>query len=55
MAKLEKSFQALKKGDERAFSEIPETHRLVYYTVYQILKDEEAAKDIVQDASSQSA
>ena len=51
MAKLEKSFQALKKGDERAFSEIyRKTHRLVYYTVYQILKDEEAAKDIVQDA-----
>lgn len=51
MAKLEKSFQALKKGDERAFSEIyRKTHRLVYYTVYEMLKDEEAAKDIVQDA-----
>lgn len=50
MLKLEKAFQALKKGDETAFVEIYEaTHRLVYYTIYQILKDSELAKDIMQD------
>ncbi|HHX81078.1 MAG TPA: hypothetical protein GX692_08455 [Acholeplasmataceae bacterium] len=46
MLKLEKAMQALKKGDETAFLEIYQTtHRLVYYTVYQILKDSELSKD----------
>ncbi|HEY8396232.1 MAG TPA: RNA polymerase sigma factor [Bacilli bacterium] len=50
MVNLEKAFQALKKGDEAAFADIYEaTHRLVYYTIYQILKNKELAEDIMQD------
>jgi RNA polymerase sigma-70 factor (ECF subfamily) len=47
---LEKNIQALKKGNEEAFNNIYEaTHRLVYYTIYSILKDSDLSEDIMQN------
>ena len=47
--KLEKSMQALKNGDESNFDVIYEqTHRLVYYIIYSILKNKEESEDIMQ-------
>ena len=40
----------LKKGDQKAFNEIYDRHApKVYYQVNQMLRDQEASKDVVQD------
>lgn len=47
---LENSMLALKNGDQNAFDIIyEETNRLVYYIVYQILKNHQRTEEIVQD------
>lgn len=47
---LAKKMQALKNGDDTAFAAIYEnTHRLVYYVVFSIIKDSFLAEDIIQN------
>lgn len=47
---LAKKMQALKNGDENAFDSIYEdTHRLVYYVIFSILKDSFLSEDIMQN------
>lgn len=47
--RLEKSMLALKNGDDSNFDIIyEETHRLVYYIIYSILKNKEESEDIMQ-------
>lgn len=47
---LEKSMQKFKYGDKEAFNTIyDETHQFVFYFAYSILKDQEAAKDVMQN------
>jgi RNA polymerase sigma-70 factor (ECF subfamily) len=47
--RLEKSMIALKNGDESSFDFIYEqTHRLVYYIIYPIVKDQGRAEDVMQ-------
>jgi RNA polymerase sigma-70 factor (ECF subfamily) len=48
--RLEKSMQQLKSGDSSAFDIIyEETHRMVFYIVYPIIKDYSRAEDLTQD------
>jgi RNA polymerase sigma-70 factor (ECF subfamily) len=48
--KLNKSLLALKNGDDQAFGYIYEaTERLVYFTVYSILKNRTRTEDIMQN------
>lgn len=48
--KLAKSMEALKNGNDSSFDIIyEETHRLVYYIIYAIVKDHELSEDIMQD------
>jgi len=50
LMRLEKSMQQLKNGDTSAFEEIYEqTHRMVFYIVYGIVKDYGKAEDLTQD------
>lgn len=47
---LEKSMQALKKGDDNAFNYIYDsTHHLVYYVIFSVLKDAFLSEDIMQN------
>lgn len=47
--KLNKSMNALKNGDDSHFDIIYEqTHRLVYYIIYSILKNKEDSEDVMQ-------
>lgn len=48
--KIEKSMQLLKNGDTSAFDTIyEETHRMVFYIVYPIVKDYARAEDVTQN------
>ncbi len=48
--KIEKSMQLLKNGDTSAFDTIYEqTHRMVFYIVYPIVKDYARAEDVTQN------
>lgn len=50
LMRLEKSMQQLKNGDSSAFEDIYEqTHRMVFYIVFGILKNHEKAEDLTQD------
>jgi RNA polymerase sigma-70 factor (ECF subfamily) len=47
---LEKGMQALKNGDDSGFNVIyDQTHRLVYYVIFSILKDSYISEDIMQN------
>ena len=47
---LEKGMQALKNGDESGFNIIyDQTHRLVYYVIFSILRDSYISEDIMQN------
>lgn len=48
--KLEISMKRLKNGDLQAFDEIyDQTNRIVYYVIYQIVKEQSLAEDVMQD------
>ncbi|MDD3191952.1 MAG: sigma-70 family RNA polymerase sigma factor [Bacilli bacterium] len=48
--RLENSLQALKKGKMNHFDIVyEETYRMIYYTIYQIIKDKARSEDIMQD------
>lgn len=50
MKKLERAMEKLRKGDNSAFETIYDlTHRLVYYVVYRVLRNEEESKEITQE------
>ncbi|MDY4788177.1 MAG: sigma-70 family RNA polymerase sigma factor [Bacilli bacterium] len=51
MARLEKAMKNLKKGNMKAFDVIyEETKKIVFFTIYDILKDYSLSDDIMQDA-----
>lgn len=48
--KLEQNMQLLKKGDVNCFDIIYEqTHRMVFYIIYQIVKDHSRSEDVMQN------
>ena len=51
--KLIKAIEKFKNGDTSAFNHIYEqTNRLIYYTIYPIVKDHAFAEDIMQNVLS---